>query len=275
MTNKQLGPVVRAWLKRTDVGPEDARRSTSHVSARVEQTHQRGRWWPLPSFRRPPGPPKTNQSNGFVPTPIPAMNGHSPTVLGRTQSMLSPVKAITAAALVFALGGMFLIAQPFGQQSGPPGAASDLDPIEVAAWVTGTVTEVRSDDTDHLGDVRVLQEGKSANDGVHLTSHWAASDPRLTGSGTYDSNWHSYLFQDMKVEASRYTVQNDEGQWVGTGTTVASSSDIVDTHTIILRGEGGYEGLTTYVVMDNGPSPASFYAAIFPGDMPAAPDTAQ
>jgi len=189
--------------------------------------------------------------------------------------MFSPVKAITAGALVFALGGMFLIAQPFGQQSGPPGAASDLDPIEVAAWVTGTVTEVRSDDTDHLGDVRVLQEGKSANDGVHLTSHWAASDPRLTGSGTYDSNWHSYLFQNMKVEASRYTVQNDEGQWVGTGTTVASSSDIVDTHTIILRGEGGYEGLTTYVVMDNGPSPASFYAAIFPGDMPAAPDTAQ
>ena len=47
MTNKQLGPVVRAWLKRTDVEPEDARRSTSHVSARVEQTRQRGRWWPL------------------------------------------------------------------------------------------------------------------------------------------------------------------------------------------------------------------------------------
>ncbi len=275
MTNKQLGPVVRVWLKRTEAEPEDVRRSTGHVSARVEQTRQRGRWWPLPSFRSPPGPPNTDQSNDYQPTSIPAPNGHTPTITGRTRLMFSPATAITAGALVFAIGGVLLIAQPFGQQSGPPGAASDLDPIEVAAWVTGTVTEVRSDDTDHLGDVRVLQEGKSANDGVHLTSHWAASDPRLTGSGTYDSNWHSYLFQNMKVEASRYTVQNDEGQWVGTGTTVASSSDIVDTHTIILRGEGGYEGLTTYVVMDNGPSPASFYAAIFPGDMPAAPDTAQ
>ena len=40
--------------------------------------------------------------------------------------MFSPVKAITAGALVFALGGMFLIAQPFGQQGATvPGAATD------------------------------------------------------------------------------------------------------------------------------------------------------
>jgi len=37
--------------------------------------------------------------------------------------MLSPVKAITAGAFIFAIGGAFLIAQPFGQQqSSVPGA---------------------------------------------------------------------------------------------------------------------------------------------------------
>ncbi len=206
---------------------------------------------------------------------MPSARGDTPTITGRTRLMLSPVKAIAAGAFVFAIGGAMLIAQPFGQQSSLPGAGSDLDPVEVAAWVTGTVTEVRSDDTDHLGNVRVPQKGMSANDNVHLTFQWEASDPRLTGSGTYDSNWLSYLFQNMKLEASRYTLENDEGRWVGTGTTVSSLDDMMETHTMILRGEDGYEGLTTYVVMDDGLSGTSFHAAIFPGDMPAVPDPAQ
>ena len=53
--------------------------------------------------------------------------------------MLSPVKAITAGALVFALGGVMLIAQPFGQQGSVPGAETDTE-AEAPAWVTGTLT---------------------------------------------------------------------------------------------------------------------------------------
>ena len=57
--------------------------------------------------------------------------------------MFSPVKAITAGALVFALGGVLLIAQPFDQQGGSvPGAATDADivpPVEVTGRRTLTI----------------------------------------------------------------------------------------------------------------------------------------
>ena len=51
--------------------------------------------------------------------------------------MLSPVKAITAGALVFALSGAFLIAQPFDQQASVPGAQSTFLPgVEVTVTQT-------------------------------------------------------------------------------------------------------------------------------------------
>src|SRR5688572_7328945 len=58
--------------------------------------------------------------------PVPATNGHTPTVRGRTQLMFSPAKAITAGALV--IGGALLIAQPFQQESVVPSAATDPVP---------------------------------------------------------------------------------------------------------------------------------------------------
>ena len=53
--------------------------------------------------------------------------------------MFSPVKAITAGAVVFALGGLFLVAQPFGQQRSVPGAegAEPLAPV----YVTGETVD--------------------------------------------------------------------------------------------------------------------------------------
>ena len=148
MTNKQLSPVVRAWLQRTDVGPEDVHRSTGLVSARVEQTRQRGRWWPLPPIRHDHQPPTTDQTSNAQPSPIPASNGHTPTVIGRTQSMLSPVKAITAGALVFAIGGALLIAQPFDQHGSVPGAAT-ADPAMMTEEVEPGVERIISDGAGH------------------------------------------------------------------------------------------------------------------------------
>jgi hypothetical protein len=55
--------------------------------------------------------------------------------------MLSPVKAITAGALVFAIGGVMLVAQPFEQQVGLPGAATDMVPSTFAVQRAGEPVE--------------------------------------------------------------------------------------------------------------------------------------
>ena len=41
---------------------------------------------------------------------------------------------------------------------------------------------------------------------------------------------------------------------------------------MVLRGEGDYDGLTAYVVLDFVADPVSFSAAIFPAELPAPPE---
>jgi hypothetical protein len=277
MTNKQLGPVVRAWLKRTDVGPEDVRRSTDHISVRIPETRQRGRWWPVPSFRRPHDPPDSTRSTDLQPTPIPATDGHSPTVLGRTQFMLSPVKAITAGALVFALGGAFLIAQPFGQQATVPGAETEAI---APTWVTGTVQPASScsgpDSVEFDGDVR--------HDWVIECSPqtWTSSDPRLTGEVV--RRWNEDVFQtdegSITVNMDAAYLRNDGGGWACSNSGLLrgsgmSSKDVTGgtfTHTCI--GDGGYEGLSAILVLDQAGAGNSeeFVGLIFSGDFPPLPE---
>jgi len=52
MSDEKMAPVLSSWLKSRDVAPPEATRSAAHVMARLPQTRQRGRWWPLPIFGR-------------------------------------------------------------------------------------------------------------------------------------------------------------------------------------------------------------------------------
>jgi hypothetical protein len=124
MSDEKSAPVLRSWLKTREVAPPDATQSVAHVMTQVPRTRQRGHWWPLPVFGRGSVAPPAVSSTALQPTPIPSMHGHTLTTTGRTHVMFSPAKAITAGALVFALGGVLLISQPFNQQGGSvPGAA--------------------------------------------------------------------------------------------------------------------------------------------------------
>ena len=73
--------------------------------------------------------------------------------------MFSPVKAITAGALVFAVGGLLLIAQPFDQPGvGVPGAQSTGDD---GGFTLTVVEELGSESfvhvtTEHQGEPLVL-----------------------------------------------------------------------------------------------------------------------
>lgn len=159
--------------------------------------------------------------------------------------MFSPINAITAGALVVAIGGAFLIAQPFGQQGGSvPGAATDAEALR-PALITGTM--------------------------VHHNPSWEtgrveASDPRLTGDVTLDGTLESIpdpIVPDVEgVDVGEFArfgaelfwgslrIENDAGTWEGRFTcapTVATHG-FEDPCIIELTGTVAYEGLSAVLV---------------------------
>jgi Tol biopolymer transport system component len=127
MNDKELEAVLREWTPQMPAGQPDRSHVVGTIVSRLGPTRRRRhRRWPFPWFRRDGTNRASERSLAQQPSPIPAANGHTPTVMGRTQSMLSPAKAIIVAALVFAIGGVMLIAQPFQQREGTvPGATTE------------------------------------------------------------------------------------------------------------------------------------------------------
>jgi hypothetical protein len=148
------------------------------------------------------------------------------------------------------------------------GAVAAQDDPMAPAMVTGTATMLSHDPP--LVSVPV---GAIVSVGVGFTHRWEASDPRLSGTSTYTGSWLEYPSAELGVDATTRVVENDEGRWVGTSTALTGPD--ISTGTVILRGEGAYEGLTAYVLMDWHPlltPQATFTAAIFPGEMPPFPE---
>jgi hypothetical protein len=155
--------------------------------------------------------------------------------------MFSPVKAITVGALVFAIGGLFLIAQPFDQQGSVPGAEQGVelaDPVEVTITYTEGPPVEDSEEvcTDAPGDYEMCTSAWS--------HQFSASDPRLSGTATYRVN---EMFTGVIIEAYAIELVNDEGAWVGTGRHVSSP---VDATLLTLTGERAYEGFSAVVFED-------------------------
>ena len=130
--------------------------------------------------------------------------------------MLSPVKAITAGALVFAIGGAFLIAQPFDQQGSVPGAETDdyVSPVEVTGtsgtpWgCRETRPEGESDDT----AARRSLWACSTENGMP----WSMSDPRLEGTVERINEESRTVLEDgtdLYIAQSAFSIENDGGAW--------------------------------------------------------------
>ena len=231
MRDEKHTPEVGAWLKGREVRPVHSEDTVRRVAARLPQVRQRSRWWPFPVFHRKAQTP-TSDIADYQPSPIPATNGHNPTVTGRTQSMFSPVKAITAGALVFALGGVMLIAQPFDQQGGSvPGAATE---DEVAPNTEFTAEW----GFENWGCCSIVEP---------------ASDPRFVGNVSASRATSAYPFPDFNLEvySRALHVVNDEGAWRGVPIVVAFHPDEDGTQwtsTQTFIGEGDYAG--SFAVVD-------------------------
>jgi hypothetical protein len=268
VTDKQLEPVIRTWLQGTDRPPADSQRSTGQIMARLPDRERRRRWWPF--FRQTSSvseTPPADRITGHPPRPIPASNGHSPTVIGRTQLMFSPAKAITVGVVVFALGGAVLIAQPFDQQGGSvPGAATDTEvaaPIEFSATFTPS-SDVRVGTYETVDGV-IQQRGNAWSPVIS-----GMSDPRLDGVLTYseDSDLYPAPGASFEFGAVTYRISTADGAWQGSTPIVKDGGGYCCNSVVVLVGEGAYEGL--YAWMDTSDWDA-IHGVIFPAPAPPAP----
>ena len=248
-----MTPEVRDWMKRTDVEPPDANESARQVRARLPGVRQRRRWWPFPVFYRQPETPANEH-----PTSTPASNGHTPTAIGRTTSMLSPAKAITAGAIVFAIGGTFLIAQPFDQQDNPPGAAVDPCTTPITP-VSGRVTWGTT--TDEVSPVFI--DATTHREVVHI-SRWDMDDDRLDGEQEFHAVWDTNGMSG--VHSGTIRVENADGAWSGTvygvGPSMATWQEFIS-----LTGEGAYAGLSANLFGRSGSGGGPLEGAIYPTDL--------
>jgi len=167
--------------------------------------------------------------------------------------MFSPAKAITAVALVFGIGGVLLIAQPFDQPGGTiPGAANDVVPQPPAEF-SGQVVCGPPVLPDGGGSETTVDIG---DEGLVLTryrggtwhQHIDVTDPRLEGD--IYQRWESdgYAVPDGEtgptVAAMTWRIENDEGAWQGGQMELVLSDGTQLQSLTTLTGEGAYEGLT-------------------------------
>jgi len=247
MNDEQMQSLLGTWFEDTDPTPPDTWRTAVEVMARVPQTRQRGRWWPLPTFHRKAQTATATDTTEYRPSSIPATNGHAPTVIGRTQTMFSPVKAITAGALVFALGGMFLIAQPFDRLGGgAPGAEQGADPV-APVEVTATFRDIGCegyDSSDVVGRVVTIYGNTCTVD-----NEW--SDPRLQGTETYVDNYVDYADHGLTIGHYVHNIVTDDGAWrMRPQFRIESAGPENFSGTWVLDGEGAYEGLSVVLAKE-------------------------
>ncbi len=272
MNDERFQRTVGAWLRDEDPAPVDSLQSAHQVAARLPLVRQQSRWWPLPLLRRTPTPSRSTHTTDYQPSPIPATNGHTPTVLGRTRTMLSPVKAITAGALVFAIGGVFLIAQPFQQQGSVPGAATDTETVP-ATWVTGTVVYGTC-----ASPLLTTEDGVTREQYRCEPQTWTSSDDRLGGSATI--MWNADLYevdgQTYSLSAQAWEVRDDSGGWLcrnpdglnrGSG---KYPTAVQGTEMLTCVGNGAHDGLTAVLVADW--TTKTIEGLIIPGEGPPLPD---
>jgi hypothetical protein len=263
MNDQQMQSLLDAWFEDTDPAPPDTRRTAVEIMARVPQTRQRGRWLPFPLFRRKVQTPTATDTTDYQPSPILATNGHAPTVIGRTQTMFSPAKAITAGALVFAIGGAFLIAQPFDQQAETAPAAEVGDYAEPVKF-----TLVLTPGAPTVSPTCEVIRGMTACKGmVSPVAVSEVSDPRLAGSMTAVADQYQWPLQPW-WETLTLRISNDDGAWQGSFIGTREGSQF-GRASVVLEGEEAYEGLYAWMDMSDFPSVAN--GVIFAAPPPDAP----
>ena len=286
MNDQRLQTFLEDGFKAMDTTPVDVERSTRQVMERKAHVRQRTRWLPFPVRHRRPQSPTTTTTDTIEnrPSPIPAANGHTPTVIGRTQPMFSPAKAITAGALVFGIGGVLLIAQPFDQQGSAPGAEVQPPPAPTAFSATYSRSgRSNPGSTTENDDGTIVSTG-----GGFMWNSRESSDPRFAGPLVLTYTDIRYPDVGGGIGVGGYRIETDEGAWQQVPTASAgwdedsarwASGELPPAENIqffTFIGEGDYEGLTAVVQETWWPGGVDglvqFDGYVFEGDLPDAPE---
>ena len=103
------------------------------------------------------------------------------------------------------------------------------------------------------------------------------SDPRVSGSLSRALNASIQKvgdFEDIIFQSAAWRIENDDGAWSGQGTALVhvgaeiAQDESTDFDTVVLTGEGAYEGLTAYVHADWTEEPVAVEGAVFAGEAP-------
>jgi hypothetical protein len=213
----RLADAFRRYAGRVPTDVDAMALAREIATASAHDSRRRRKWWPF---------------------------GQARETTGRTQTMFSPAKVITAAALVFGIGGVLLIAQPFGQEAEvAPGAESAdyVEPVKFTA-VIALGPEVQKPTCERIGGMTQC-----------LGQAWTptireVSDPRLEGEMTDTANMNQWPGQPM-LATETYRITNEDGAWQGSFPSVYNAfNSTAGAQSVVLVGEGAYDGL--YAWMD-------------------------
>lgn len=182
--------------------------------------------------------------------------------------MRTSLLALAATALLVLAGGLAAASDPL-----TPGTAT-IQVIDAELVSPGLM---RPDETK-----TVYHE-----QGREMEMTWASSDARLSGDVICAGNREVHRDGSF-IESETFVITNDGGRWVGQSMGLATANPVPDIVVgngllpvspdhedfILLRGEGGYEGLSAIVDADWNTVPATIIGSIFSGELPAAPDLA-
>jgi len=195
--------------------------------------------------------------------------------------MLSPAKAITAGALVFATVGAFLIAQPFQQPSVAPGAEADEATTQPVPPTIVRGGMVDWGEGNYEAETQTEMDGYQQRRGLRFDgARFEMDDPRLTGDVSYEnvSNWYWQTVEESggALFATNWLIENEEGSWSSSCTSLQIMDPMPEPHVsnCLYTGAGAYEGLSAYLVMELfGPElPYPIKGLIFEGDVPPFPE---
>ena len=198
--------------------------------------------------------------------------------------MFSPAKAITAGALVFALGGVLLIAQPFDRQGGSVPGAARSDEVTDPVDVTGSFSALDSAPdavyfTSTPGPVEQTPGRFDERDDVYrhrdsvLTGVGEFSDPRLSGASTVIFNVDVDPSTGQGIMCGTIKLENDDGTWEGayTGMEFETSDGDFFTSSGWLSGSGSYAGYSAYIqttANQGGAGTGTTHGVVFKGQPP-------
>ena len=196
MIDEQMRPLLKAWFQAREAAPTDVPEGVARVMVRVSETHQRGRWWPLPVFDHPGAP--AFPSRELAPALIPATKGRA---RPRGFTMFSALKFVVASVIVALFGGFLLagvLTTPQGDEMAPAAVTSSPSPMTTEELLSTMVTEevepgvfrvdddgvrdLASADYDYVvvGQDRSIWLGSHTG---HLVQAWSRGDPRLEARG--------------------------------------------------------------------------------------------